>query len=394
MITFKQFLDEARMSKGVFAAAIERMSGSAKMGFELEMWVPEESDLLIVSTQDSSKGDFMATAKMAKDSLEDLLGYSVRINGESINQWRIVPDGSIQEGGLGCGIEIISPPDPVEDSLGDLKMLFKWMVKHEVVTNSTTGLHLNLSIPDIKEKLDPLKLILFMGEAHVLKSYDRKLNTYAQEHRADLMAALSEYASKPESASMLKAMAGSALKKMKYRTVNLMKLDAGYLEFRTAGNTDYHKKLNQVTDDVGRFLTILELACDPEAEKQEYLKKLAKLFGASQTKKQDDVGANPRDTLQTFISSQAGGAVWGRLEHAVEDGTDAKQALYTAMYWMGKLIYQKQPNISTKMIAEFKTMLNKIHKHVPDAFEKAKTMFDNETEQNALKAFMKAFNLK
>lgn len=394
MITFKQYLEEARMSKGVFAAAIERLSGSAKMGFELEMWVPEDSDLLIISHQDPNKGDFINTAQKAKESLEDLLGYSVRVNGESINQWRIVQDGSIQEGGVGCGIEIISPPDPVEDSLADLKMLFRWMTKHEVVTNSTTGLHINLSIPEIKEKLDPLKLILFMGEEHVLKSYDRKLNSYALKHRDDLMTALSEYASKPESVSMLKAMAGSALKKAKYRTVNLSKLDAGYLEFRTAGNADYHHKLNQVTDDVGRFLTIVELACDPEAEKKEYLKKLAKLFGAAQGKKHDDIGANPKDTLRTFVDSQSGGAVWGRLEHAIEDGTDASDALYTAVYWMGKVLVSKRPNISTKMIAEFKTMLNKIHKKVPDAWEKAKPKFDNETEEGYLKAFMKAFNLK
>lgn len=281
MITFKQFLGEKAMNPGVFTDTIERLSGSAKMGFELEMWVPEESDLLIIKDEDSSLGDFMKTAKEAQASLEDFIGYDVKIDGDTSKYWSVTADQSIQEGGVGIGIEVVSPPEPVEDSMANLKMMFRWMTKHEVITNSTTGLHINLSLPGLKEKLDPLKLILFMGESHVLASYERKFNAFAKEHGEDLMAEISRTGVLPKNASDLKHIASRALKFEKYRTVNLSKIEQGYLEFRTAGNTDYHKKFAQITSDVGRFLTILELACDPSAERKEYIKKLVKLFNSA-----------------------------------------------------------------------------------------------------------------
>lgn len=285
MKTFKQFLDEAKMNSGTFASAIERLSSSAKLGFELEMWITEDSDFLIVADHDANVGDFKKTAELAKESLEDLLGVDVQVGTATVNSWRIVRDDSIEEGvgndRLGVGIEIVSPPTPVEDGIGDLKQVLRWMTKNKVVTNSSTGIHLNLSIPEIKEKLDPLKLVLFMGEQHILKSYDREFNTYAKQHRDTLLAAIQQTGRLPNDAKGLMAIAGSALAKgEKSRTVNFRKLREGYLEFRTGGNTDYHKKFPQIESDIGRFLAVLEIACDPDAERKEYLKKLAKLFNA------------------------------------------------------------------------------------------------------------------
>lgn len=278
-MNFKDFLAEKALNDKVFKAAIERMSGDAKLGFELEMWVPEESGLLIISPEDSSIGDFNETAKQAKESLEDLLGTTFEIDTTNIDKWRIVQDNSIQDEGLGCGIEVISPPQPVEDALGDLKQCFKWMIKNDVVTNSTTGIHLNLSISDLKDKLDPVKLILFMGETHLLQSYERQTNSYAKKHYNDMIDGISRLGIIPKTADAMIERAYMAIKKEKHRTVNLGKLDKGYLEFRTAGNARYETKLNQIERDVGRFLTVIELACDPNAERKEYLKKIAKLYG-------------------------------------------------------------------------------------------------------------------
>lgn len=405
MITFKQFLSEKALRPSVFAATIERLSGSAKMGFELEMWVPEDSDLLIISDEDSSNGDFKKTAEQAKDSLEDSLGYDVTINGDSAKGWVIVPDGSIQAPGVGCGIEIVSPPDPVEDSLADLRQMFRWMTKHDVITNSTTGLHLNLSIPEIKEKLDPLKLILFMGESHVLSSYDRKLNTYAKEHGADLIDTIKNTGKLPNDAAGLKRYATHALQDVKYRTVNLSKLKDGYLEFRTAGNENYHKKFDQVAGDVGRFLTVLELACDPDAEKQEYAKKIVKLFNAGRD-------AKGRGTNYSYTNSKP-----GSLEHLAEksrvdllkvaiDSENAdriKTRLMEIMFVIGhKINTGIVDTIPTKTVAEFKILYAKALKLAPEFADDIKDIRNDETVEGStrdvrkanINTFIKAFNLK
>ena len=400
MITFKQFLSEKALRPSVFAATIERLSGSAKMGFELEMWVPEDSDLLIISDEDSANGDFKKTAEQAKDSLEDSLGYDVTINGDSSKGWVIVPDGSIQAPGVGCGIEIVSPPDPVEDSLGDLRQMFRWMTKHDVITNSTTGLHLNLSIPDIKEKLDPLKLILFMGEGHVLSSYGRKLNTYAKEHGADLIDTIKNTGKLPNDAAGLKRYATHALQDVKYRTVNLSKLKDGYLEFRTAGNENYHKKFDQVAGDVGRFLTVLELACDPDAEKQEYAKKLVKLFNAGRDAKtkpgEYSYGIKP-GTLESIV----GKSTIDRLKMHIEDNrmTRAETVLGQIMDSVGyEIVTGKYEHIPVKAIAEFKVLYTKVVKNAilydaPDLLSQIRKNAYGDEKKN-IDAFAKAFNLK
>ena len=399
-MNFKEYLAEKALNDKVYASTIERLGGTAKMGFELEMWIPEESDLLIIDDGDSSKGDYGKTAAEAKKSLEDALGVDVTINGDDINDWRIVPDGSIQEGGTGTGIELVSPPTPVDDALGDLKQCFKWMTKHEVVTNSTTGLHLNLSIPGLAGNLDPLKLILFMGEAHVLKSYERETNTYAKKHYTDLVDAIKNMGVLPKSLNYLTIEARKSLKKEKYRTVNLSKLDHGYLEFRTAGNENYHKKYNQVAGDVGRFLTVLEIACDPDAERQEYLKKIAKLFGdAKETAKIDRSKTrnlsnepSPEGSLESII----GDVNLFSLKELVKNGESSKivQRLSRVMKLTGADLSDGKIDVSPKNIAEFKLLLSKLAKIEPEALSKAKASASSQVELDDIKAFMKAFNLK
>lgn len=400
-MNFKEYLAEKALNDKVYASTIERLGGTAKMGFELEMWIPEESDLLIIDDGDSSRGDYALTAAKAKQSLEDALGVDVTINGDNINDWRIVPDGSIQEGGTGTGIELVSPPTPVDDALGDLKQCFKWMSKHDVVTNSTTGLHVNLSIPGIWTRLDKLKLILFMGEQHVLKKYERELNTYAKAHYADMIDAIQKAGPGPKKASELNAIASKALQDIKYRTVNLSKLKSGYLEFRTAGNANYHKKFESIANDVGRFLTIIELACDPEAERKEYLKKLAKLFDQAKAPfaVAEDMG------LEKFLHKFAGQGSYSVLVRNLtgdrgqsKDGW-AEAGLFSLVRSIGPELH-KGLVPTPRIIAEFKQLLQKAEKFTPDIIEKVKALekthqWDSKEKGNTyLKSFLKAFNLK
>lgn len=401
MKTFKQFLNEKALNSGVFAKTIERLSSTAKLGFELEMWVPEDSDLLIIKDEDSSIGDFDKTAMGAKKSLEGMISGEIEISTTNIDAWRIVKDGSIQDEGTGCGIEIVSPPLPIEDGLGDLKQMFKWMVKHEVVTNSTTGLHLNISIPDLSNSLDPLKLILFMGEAHVLKSYQREMNTYARKHYDDLIAGIQKDGKIPKSSRLMHRAAIDYLKKEKYRTVNLKKLDDGYLEFRTAGNEDYHKKFDQVSRDIGRFLTVLELACDPVAERKEYLKKLARLFGdAKEVIKTTGSSSrnlsnepSPKGSLESIIGDINLSSL-NVLSNTSTDSAKIVPRLSRVMNLTGRHIADGSVEVSVKNIAEFKLLLSKLRKAEPDLISKVRASASSQVELDNVKAFMKAFNLK
>lgn len=392
MITFKQYLDEARMSKGTFMKAIERLSKfDALLGFELEMWVPEESEFLIVNND--GDGDFDKTAEQIQPALKSLLGTEVNLgNSKDIDTWKIVPDGSIDGDGVGVGIEIVSPPTSVEYGIEDLKACFKFMQRHGLQTNDSTGIHLNLSLPRLRDKLDPLKLVLFMGGEHVLKSYDRKFNKFAADHYADLVNSIANTGTLPDSADGLKMMASAALKREKYRTVNLGKLNAGYLEFRTGGNADYHLKLDQVTDDIGRFLYALEIACDPKAERQEYMKKLAKLFNKGEKTKL--VAASADHDFRYFAENWAGHEDWENFLGATKDGKKAGKYMWRIFYDLGRRIVDKGITMSPKMAAEAKLMVTKIVKLAPTAMADMHKESQSDQDREYVSAFMKAINVK
>jgi len=393
MITFKQFLDEARMTKSVFSSAIERL-GDAKLGYELEMWVPETSGFLIVKDEEYI-GDFKKTAEEAKASLEDYLGVDVVV-GNSDDKWKIVPDGSVQGPDNGVGIEVVSPPLPVADALDDLKSCFRWMEKNDLETNSSTGIHINLSIPGLKQKLDPLKLILFMGEAHVLKSYAREANTFATKHYNDLISGIQKSGRPPKDAKQLIDLASEMLQSAKYRTVNLSKLSQGYLEFRTGGNDNYHKKYKQIESDVGRFLTVLELACDPDADRQEYLKKVGKLFDAAKTAKTQPPPGYYAVSKPGSLEALIGPTILNLFKANIhgEDYKRATERLRQIMDSTGHAIASGQiDEVSVKAIAEFKVWFSRLNKGNPGVLKQIQDDASAEENEN-IKAFVKAFNLK
>jgi hypothetical protein len=70
----------------------------------------------------------------------------------------------------------------------------------------------------------------------------------------------------------------------KYTSINPKN---GYVEFRSAGGSDYQDDLKRLQDTLTRYGMALNVAMDPSAERQEYAKKLYKLL-ASGVEGEDD----------------------------------------------------------------------------------------------------------
>ena len=69
----------------------------------------------------------------------------------------------------------------VAKTVNDLDKVKKWADKHNCYTNKSTGLHINISVPDYSlEKLDYIKLALLMGDQYVLDQFGRAGNTYCK----------------------------------------------------------------------------------------------------------------------------------------------------------------------------------------------------------------------
>lgn len=194
-------------------------------------------------------------------------------------RWLITQDQSIEGASdMDIGVEIISPPTPLAQGIKDLEKMFKWMEKNSIETNVSTGFHINLSTPNIKD-IDLVKLVLFTGEKHVLKAFDRISNSYTNPQIRSIISNVTGRGTLPSEASEMIELAKASLSANKYSAIHTEKLKQGYLEFRMAGNANYHKDFKKMKDTLLRFATAIEIASDPKAERNEYLKKLSTLFG-------------------------------------------------------------------------------------------------------------------
>ncbi len=209
--------------------------------------------------------------------------------------FRLMPDTSIDTAKQPnhFGIELVGPPLPLLTSLQYLKQVFDWMQEHGHMTNSSTGLHVNVSVSNLDiSQVDKLKLLLLMGEQHVQQLFDRLLNSYTQSHLEILKTAIS-YAQQHKQPwtqirefRTLKHVLNASIDMDKYRTVNFSKLQNGYLEFRIMGNQDYHKRFETVKSVIVRYAYTLLAALDPHAFQTKYDQALSKLVSAGITQAQ------------------------------------------------------------------------------------------------------------
>ena len=218
----------------------------------------------------------------------------------------VEPDGSLEGDNPGdSGLEFVSPPMPVKDLLADLAKVKRWADKTGAYTNDSTGLHINISVPNYSiDKLDYTKLAILMGDEYVLELFGRTGNTYAKSAMDKIKTALK---TKPESAAeimklMKKGLDGFATKAIhsgiteKYTSINTK---TGYIEFRSPGGDWLDTKFDKIENTLMRFTVALNAAIDPEAYRKEYLTKLYKLLS-------NDMEKNDSDIIQLFSNYSAG----------------------------------------------------------------------------------------
>jgi hypothetical protein len=196
------------------------------------------------------------------------------------------PDSSIEsDDDSDSGLEFVSPPLSISDMLLDLKDVVKWCKQGNAYTNESTGLHMNISVPNYSyDNLDFIKLALLMGDEHVSESFGRLGVTYAKSALGIIMKNIQN---RPESArdlmekmkTHLNAAASKAVHSGntdKYTSINVKD---GRVEFRSPGGdwlSDFED--GNVENTLLRFVVALDAAVDETKYKEEYAKKLYKLL--------------------------------------------------------------------------------------------------------------------
>ena len=201
-------------------------------------------------------------------------------------QWIVEPDSSLEPNDSDdMGLEIVSPPMPLLTALEKLQKVTDWANgPGDAYTNSSTGLHMGVSVPYKGGDVDYVKLIL--GDEYVLKSFGREANTYCKSAmlkfrenikggRADPMGVI-KYMQ-----SGLLELAHRDLQKSvgeaKYTSAHIQN---GYIEFRSAGGdwlAEENAEPGKLQNTMLRYARAMSLAANPSAERREYAKKLYKL---------------------------------------------------------------------------------------------------------------------
>jgi len=241
------------------------------------------------------------------DSLQQAVDMPVKVSSgyhsatRKPGLWIVEPDSSLEpDDREDYGLEIVSPPMPLEQALEKLKQVADWANREgDAYTNSSTGLHMGVSVPYKGGDVDYLKLILFLGDEYVLKSFGRQANTYTKSAMSKFKENIKGGRTDPM--SVIKLMQHGLLElaqrevqkgvgEGKYTSAHKQNK---YIEFRSAGG-DWLAGTNPMLGEADdgfvagsmdklqntmmRYAYAMYLASRPDLERREYAKKLYKLI--------------------------------------------------------------------------------------------------------------------
>ena len=203
--------------------------------------------------------------------------------------WIVEPDSSLQpDDSDDMGLEIVSPPMPLLTALEKLQEVTNWANSNEgnAYTNSSTGLHMGVSVPYKGGDVDYLKLILFLGDEYVLQQFGREANTYTKSAMSKFRENIKGGRADPMGViklmqSGLLELAHKEIQKGvgdgKYTSAHIQD---GYIEFRSAGGdwlAEENADPEKLSSTMLRYARAMQIAADPSTERREYAKKLYKL---------------------------------------------------------------------------------------------------------------------
>jgi hypothetical protein len=280
-------------------------------------------------------------------------------------QYIIEPDGSLQADVDETGLEIVSPPLPLAEALEQLRRVIDWANdsnEGNAYTNSSTGLHMGMSLPYKGGDVDPIKLILFMGDKELLERFDRQSNTYARSALDRLQTKIRDVrTAKPEQILGVMELMKKNLIELAYRDLERGVLGSkyvsvnphnGYIEFRGPGG-DYLAKEDEIDgvleNTMMQLAYAMHIAGRGDLYRDEYAKKLYKTLtgfqgavtskGTQSPRYRTEIETETDDPFMRLFADYSAGRINAaglkqRWTAAVLAGTDGTQDDRAA--WQGK----------------------------------------------------------
>lgn len=193
----------------------------------------------------------------------------------------VVPDGSIDlsEG----GVEIVTPPLPIDQMLKTLHAVRKWANSKGAYTNTRTGLHMNISVEGKSMgQLDYLKLVLLLGDKYILSEFGRTASRFAHQVMPKVMKGLEKFEANEVLLDKLKNKLSAEASELVFDDLSdkyySIYNKGKYIEFRGPGNDYLGDFWDKVVPTMLRMIVALDAALDENKYAREYETKLYKLF--------------------------------------------------------------------------------------------------------------------
>lgn len=314
----EEFVESADNFESYIEAHVGSMMEFAQQyGLDWPYWTePAESDYERSDISDIAK-DFGRAIGRPVDASSSYHGATRRPG-----HYVVEPDSSLEGDQGEMGLEFVSPPLPVDEMLQDLDRVVDWASTVGAYTNSTTGLHINVSVPN-QANLDYVKLAMFLGDDYVLEQFGRWGNSYC---RSSLQKIVSQAKESPDRVQEMMRQLQRGLNQLASKIVHTGSTDkftsinnrGEWIEFRGPGGDWLANEagLKAVRDTLLRTVVALDVATKPEAYKQEYYKKLYKTLSQG----------SEDDTIQYFARYAAGELPTSALKSFVRNIQQKRQA--------------------------------------------------------------------
>jgi hypothetical protein len=249
--------------------------------------------------------DYQGAARVLTPIIEKTQGRKVIVfdsyheHKKNMTDWYIEPDGSLEADNDGDGtVEVVSPPLPAKDAITALKNFYAMAGQLGIYTNQSTGLHINVSIP---ETLDILKLAVFAGDQYVLKNFNRLNSDYAQSVTREIPQqangrAISVdkgpkkdpnlFGQRKQNTEINSKLLQRIAKEISNDHMASISYNGKWVSFRHAGG-NYLKDYTEIYNVVGRFVRAIIIASDPALYANEYNAAVAKMAAPEVTVPQD-----------------------------------------------------------------------------------------------------------
>jgi Putative amidoligase enzyme len=222
-------------------------------------------------------------------------------------KWKLTTDPSLYQRGSehNLGVELISPILGLSEGLAWMAKVLDMIAKFQhgdirLYTSDRASIHINLSHMLMEYGFDYAKLAIMGGDEHYLADFQRTGNKFAQPI---LKAVYNELVTAREQGpkveneqsvlNLLNLRNWSASRVMydlstlipldHYMSIDFRRLNTSnpYIEIRVAGNTHYEQRYDEIAKMAIRYAALIKIACDPNAYRDEYLKKVYQLVSGA-----------------------------------------------------------------------------------------------------------------